>query len=74
MNVTIKKAFLSNGYVKYDKIRKAIKFTRNNTSYELISFIYNGINKNKKSINKYINIYPKAFLCAIYLYAIINRR
>ena len=74
INVMIKNTFLDGNYKKYDRLRKAIKFSRNNTSYELISFIYNGIIKDKKSINKYINIYPKAFLCAIYLYAIINRR
>lgn len=73
VNVLIKNEFLDGDYKKYNSIRKAIKL-RDKISYELVSFIYNGISNEKRGINKYINIYPKAFLCAVYLYSIINRR
>lgn len=74
LNVVIRNNFLSSDYKKYNSVRKVLKkeLKTNNTSIALISFMYNLIKDNKKNLKIYINTFPKAFLCAVYLSAIMR--
>lgn len=73
-NVLIRKNFLNSDYKKYNRITKVLKLKSDSTDSSIISFMYNEIENDRKNIKKYVNLYPKAFICALYLDTIINKR
>ena len=74
INSMLKRKMKKDNFMNYNSYRKiSIKQIKsNNISKELIYYIYNLLLKNSKSIKRYIIMYPKVYLCAVYLLSINN--
>ena len=45
-------------------------FRQNKINLDLIYFMYDKVITNNKNLKRYINMFPKAYLCVIYLLSI----
>lgn len=76
LNIKIKKEFLKKKNKTHRKVKTLIstsKLKKKSISISLVSYIYDELNNEKgKSLNRLRIMYPKAFLCALYLKTIIK--